>query len=266
MRDIAVAVACYNNEAEVIEFASNLSRQSIINNIQLLVTCNAVQNFERVQEEIRRTLPSACVFNPGKNLGYLPGCLYGVEKSGVPYSWVMISNTDIEFRQYDFFEKAVKDVREDIWCIGPDIELKATGVHQNPFLKERPTKLKVATWRIAYSCYPLFWFYFKLYDIKPKKIVDEELQSEDVYAVHGSCFLLRKECLQKVREEKHGIFMYGEELWVAEIVRENGKKCRFNNEVGIFHNENQVTGKIGGKRKQQWFKQSINYMVKRFYS
>ncbi|OON85000.1 hypothetical protein BXO88_14530 [Oribacterium sp. C9] len=264
MRDIAVAVVCYNNEAEVVEFTKNLSKQSIIDNIQLLVTCNAVGDFEKFQKEIENVMPSALVYNPGKNLGYLPGCLYGVEQSGRMYSWVMVSNTDIEIIQSNFFDAAFKEVGDDIWCIGPDIKLASIGVHQNPFLKKRPTKSKVTIWRIAYSCFPLFWLYFKLYDLKPQKNKKEKLQIKSVYAVHGSCFLLKRECVDRILEEKPNVFMYGEELIIAEIIKSNGKTCFFDSDLKILHNENQVTGKIESKRKQRWFKESMNFYIHLF--
>lgn len=260
MRDIAVAVALYNNEKEVIKFVENLLKQTLINRIQLLVTCNACNNVGEFEKKIHEILPSARVFDPKENLGYLNGCLYGVRVTGNVYSWVLVSNTDIDFKQNDFFEKSIENVPKDVWCIGPDITLAATGTHQNPFLLNRPSKKRVLIWKIAYSNYLLFRLYFKLSELKPKKKQDGDLDSRYVYAVHGSCFLLEQECVRKIIKNNPKIFMYGEELLVAETVYNNGKKVYFTSNVGIIHNENQVTGKIGMKRKQKWFKESIDYI------
>lgn len=257
MRDLAVAVVCYNNEKEVIEFARNLASQSDINRIRLLVTCNSVRDFTALKNQINSVMPSAHVFDPGKNLGYLPGCLYGVEKSQDNYSWILVCNTDISFIDFNFFEKALSGIENDVWCVGPDIRLVVSEIHQNPFLTSRPSKLKVNIWKIAYSCYPLFWLYFKLHDIKLQNMGTNHLDSEIVYAVHGSCFFLKRECLDAIVNEKKIGFMYGEELLVAEVVKTNNKKTYYNAKVAILHNENQVTGKIGNKRKQKWFKESL---------
>lgn len=265
MNDIAVAVACYNNEDEVLEFARKLSHQNQIEKIQLLVTCNACKDFEQFGNDIKSILPTAQVFDAGSNLGYLSGCLYGVKKTKIPYSWIMVSNTDIDFPQDNFFEKALNKVPENVWCIGPNIVLSATGAQQNPFLKSRPSNKKVNTWRIAYSNYFFFRLYQKLHKLKIKKKIQSPRSSGEVYAVHGSCFFLRNECVQKIIEENSNIFMYGEELLIAEIVRENAKCSFYNSEVSIYHNENQVTGKVASKRKQQWFKASISYLYSRFY-
>lgn len=265
MNNIAVAVACYNNEAEVISFANQLKEQTWVDRIQLVVTCNAVGNYESFKSAILDVLPSAAVFNPGINLGYLSGCLYGIEQMNKSFSWVMISNTDIVFVQKDFFEKALQNVPENVWCIGPRITLVGTENHQNPFLKERPKSLKVKVWRIVYSLYPLFWLYFKLSYLKNDKTSISGIDSQIVYAVHGSCFIVSNSCIEALNEEKSNIFMYCEELMVAEIVRERDKRCYYNSEIGIIHNENQVTGKIGDRKKQQWFKSSMTYLYNRFY-
>ena len=266
MKDIAVAVACYNNESEVIEFAKNLSKQNSVDRIQFLVTCNACSDIQSFERDLKNQIPSVYVYDPGKNLGYLPGCLYGVNASNVSYSWVMICNTDIEFQSPDFFEKAINSVPENVWCIGPDIVLSQNGTHQNPFLIKKPSKRKVRIWKMVYSNYLLFSLYFKLYDLRPKKQIKNELISEYVYALHGSCFMLSRDCVLKIINHANNIFMYGEELLVAEIVRENKKKCYYNATVYIKHNENQVTGKIGSRKKQKWFKQSIDYLYSRLMS
>ena len=260
MRDIAVAVALYNNEKEVIEFATNLSKQTLINRIQLLVTCNACKNVMKFENKLHEILPSAMVFDPKENLGYLNGCLYGVREKGNVYSWVMVSNTDIVFNKNDFFEKVTKDIPMDVWCVGPNITLASTGGQQNPFLIDRPTYKKFKIWKTVYSVYPLFWLYFKLSDLKPKKTHRTNIKKKNVYAVHGSCFLLKKECVDKVLNVCQGIFMYGEELLIAEVIRKSQKKTLFNSSVKIIHNENQVTGKVNLRRKQKWFKESIEYI------
>lgn len=259
-RDIAVAVTCYNNEDEVLKFAKHLSNQTLMDRIQLLVTCNACKDFDEFQRKLLRELPTALAFNPNKNLGYLHGCLYGVKASKTSYSWVMISNTDIELKNNDYFEKLLDSPISDVWCVGSDILLKVNGVHQNPFLLHRPSRKKYNLWKVVYSSYPLFYLYFKLHGLKSKTVANEEIKSGFVHAVHGSCFLLKNECVQKIIEENPLIFMYGEELLIAEIIRENNKKCYLNVDARVIHNENQVTGKIGNKRKQGWFKQSIKYL------
>ena len=263
MKDIAVAVTCYNNEQEVMNFARALMQQTAISRIQLIVTCNSCRDISTFKKDLEQIDPLVQVYHPEKNLGYLQGCLYGVERSNNKFRWVLISNTDISFCSNDFFERALNTDMEDVWCIGPDIVVKKSGIHQNPFLVRRPSKSKMLIWKTAYSNSFFFSCYSLLHMKKPHNNTSTVV-SGNVYAVHGSCMLLKEDCVHAISKEAKNIFMYEEELLIAELILENGKRSFFNSGIGIIHNENQVTGKIGNKRRQKWFKKSIDYIYCRF--
>ncbi|MGF7144106.1 GT2 family glycosyltransferase [Anaerotaenia torta] len=271
MVDIVISVACYNNEDEIIAFAEQLSHQRISENLCLLVSCNSCSSSSDLEKKLNDVSVQTAVYNPKVNLGYLHGCLYGLSEYSREneYDWAMISNTDLIFEKDSFFEKFSKGINdEDIWCVGPDITLKTTGAHQNPFLILPPSNRMINTWRFAYSNPVTFNLYFWLAGVKSrlKKANNEILDSKFVYAVHGSCFLLRKECIEKIIEVKDEIFMYEEELLVAEVTKANGKKVFFDNNLSVVHNENQVTGTINNAKKHKWFKDSFYFLYKNFYS
>lgn len=265
--NIVISVACYNNEDEIIEFAKQIAEQSISEQIQLIITCNSVNHYDYLKDEIEKIHIKTYIYNPEKNLGYMSGCLYGVEKTQLPESfWLMISNTDLTFTSNRFLEEILSNVEEEVWCIGPNITLKETGKNQNPFLVDRPSRRSMLLRKIAYSNLFFYKAYFKLSEIKNSinKIQNNPF-SMNVYAVHGSCFLVNSKIIPTLMEESGNIFMYGEELLVSELVRSEGKSVYYNSIASIIHNENQVTGTITTKRKQQWFKQSTDYIIRRFY-
>lgn len=265
--NIVISVTCYNNEDEVIAFAKQIAEQSVCKNIQLIITCNSTKEYEYLKDAVNGVSIVSHIYNPGRNLGYLQGCLYGVEKTNLPnHYWLMIGNTDLTFTTNTFFEDIFNDVNSDDWCIGPNILLKETEKSQNPFFLERPTKRSMMIRKIAYSHFLLYQMYFKLSNIKTQlKKGDKDYSSQRVYSVHGSCFLLNSNIIPLLMKESQNIFMYGEELLVSELVREKGKKIFYNSCAKIIHNENQVTGKIANRKKQQWFKQSTDYIYRRFF-
>ena len=264
---IVISVVCYNNEDEVIAFAKQISEQSFDKNIQLIITCNSTKKIEYLKDAVNEVSIDSHIFNPEKNLGYLSGCLYGLERTKLPdYYWLMICNTDLILESKTFFEDVLDGVDSDVWCIGPSITLKTTGKEQNPFFVERPSKWSMLIRKIAYSHYLLYKTYFKLSDVKCKtKKMEKKHSSQQVYAVHGSCFLLNSDVIPLLVKESQNIFMYGEELLVSELIRGYGKKVFYNADTKIIHNENQVTGKIANSKKQQWFKQSTDYLYRRFF-
>lgn len=265
--NIVISVTCYNNEDEVIAFAKQIAKQSVCKNIQLIITCNSTKKYDYLKAAVDEVSIVSYIYNPGKNLGYLQGCLYGVKKTNLPnHYWLMISNTDLTFTTNTYFEDILNDVNSDDWCIGSNILLKETEKSQNPFFLERPSKRSMLIRKIAYSNFLLYQMYFKLSNIKAKIVKNEDkYSSQYVYAVHGSCFLLNSDIIPLLIKESQNIFMYGEELLVSELVREQGKKVFYNSYTKIIHNENQVTGKIANRKKQQWFKQSTDYIYRRFF-
>lgn len=271
MKKILISVVCYDNEDEVIDFAKKVAKQNCKDMIILNVTCNKIDNIEEFKKKISMIDLIINVYNPNSNLGYLPGCLYGIEQYSQEniddYDWVMISNTDISFDSDNFFHDLFNaTLNNNIWCIGTNIVLSKNQKVQNPFATKRPSKTKMIIWKIVYSKYCLFKLYYKLFELKQKisKSSNKKNISSYVYAVHGSCFFLKRECINKIMNYEK-MFMYDEELFIAEIIRANNKKIYFDKSLTIFHNENQVTGKIPSKTKQLWFKDSINTIYNQFY-
>lgn len=80
MYKIAVSVICYDNEEEVLDFADKLSRQKDSEKIVLLVTCNKCMNVKKLINDLNEIKISSQIFEPGENLGYLHGCLYGFKE------------------------------------------------------------------------------------------------------------------------------------------------------------------------------------------
>lgn len=264
---IVVSVVCYNNEDEVITFAKAVAMQTNNDKVFLIVTCNSTKNYDYLKDELEKVELKTFLYDPGDNLGYLNGCLYGVSKTKLPDKyWLVISNTDLTFESMSFFKDITKGMSEDTWCIGPNIVLKTTGKRQNPFFKSRPSNRSMRIRNFAYSFFPTYKLYLKLSDIKAKVRADsKEYDSQYVYAMHGSCFVVSSDMVLQLAETAKHIFMYGEELLVAEIIYESGKKAYYNHRVTVIHNENQVTGTIATRKKQEWFSSSTSYLCKRFF-
>ena len=151
MDAIVTSVVCYNNEDEIVSYAKEVSKQHCENEIVLVVTCNSCRDVELLTRDVLAILPNARVFDPHKNLGYLPGCLYGISCLNMEYKWAMISNTDIRFGNERFFRDFLDSVPHGVWCVGPNIVLSQTGERQNPFLANRPSQRLIERWKLIYS-------------------------------------------------------------------------------------------------------------------
>ena len=117
-------------------------------------------------------------------------------------------------------------------------------------------------------------FYYGAFELETNSLIvffictcytETRKENEYVYGVHGSVVILRKECIDKFLEDSIQIFMYGEELYIAEKLKENQFLSYYDKNLKIIHNENQSTGKIASQRKQKWCSQSINFLVERYW-
>lgn len=267
---IIISVVCYNNEDEIAAFAEMLNKQTMSSDIELVVTCNLCNAPEKFRARLGEIRKGTRVFCPEKNLGYLHGCLYGVERYGGAFDWAILSNTDITFKKESFIEDLLSSCEKDndVWAIAPNTFRSSNGVQQNPFCLSRPSCRRMWLWKTAYSTALTFSLYFLLAAIK-RKIKKEEVEHIDsgyIYAEDGSFFMLHRDCIRALQGEKDDIFMYGEELLIAEIISENGKKIFYDKDAILIHNENSTTGKILSRQKQKWFKKSYRYLFQRFFS
>lgn len=275
MKTILVSLICFNNENEVISFLNEIKKQNF-ENIRLIISITCTnkkdeKNLIKMVHDVPKDNFIVKIYNAGKNLGYLNGCIYGINQCilefGIP-KWIVISNTDIEIKSNNFFEDFIKqEFNDNIWCIGPSI-IDNTKQYKNPYLKKRPTKRSLFIKTLIYRYNFLNNLYFKLYflynQLKTKKSISNE-NSSYTYAVHGCFFIISFPCFQEIIKDSKKIFMYGEENLIGEIVRINEKFVYYWSIGQVYHNNNQVTGKISDNKKMQWKRQSLKFILERYY-
>lgn len=266
-RKIIIGITCYNNENEVVEFCEQFNGISFGNSkIIICVTCNSICQIDYLIDGLESIQADIRLYYPERNLGYLNGCLYGVSKIDELNidDWIIVTNTDVVF-DMKFFDVIFKGSNRNIniWCFGPDIVLP-NGRKQNPFLKERLSLKTIKKLSIIHSNRIFLSIYTYLSRIKKRKLKSKNVNSGAVYAVHGSCFAICYDLFRILQKKDNRIFMYGEELFIAELVRENDKIVWYENSVLIKHNENSTTGLLSNKMKSKWYKDSFAYLLKTF--
>lgn len=263
MNRLVVSVSVYNNDAEVIEYGRQLSSQTYSANIVYLVTANSSNNYEKLESNLNELHLETHIYHPAYNLGYLNGCIFGIKQFNDlnEDDCVVISNTDLDLIDSTLFRSisAIMD-ETSIWCLGPSIMLK-NGRLQNPFLVYRPNSYTMKKLEIIQGNPILLSIYSLLSTIKHRIVdVNEVEESNYVYAVHGSFFVLNYACVNALIESNNDIFMYGEEILIAEIVRSKGGHVKYVGDLMVIHNENSTTGLTNAAMKAKWYKQSFKYL------
>lgn len=196
------------------------------------------------------------------NKGYLGGALPIYNAKAKEYDFVAISNVDLELAE-DFFEHLLTIEDPGIGWIAPDIYTEKIDRHENPYMLARPTKRNFAIWNIIYSSTFIYRLYHGLYLLKSrhKKVHPED----DIYAGHGSFMLFTKNFVAKNSEIHFPGFMYGEEIYLAELARKAALRVRYIPALRIANIGNINTGLINQTQKSQWSKESLRAIYKAFF-
>lgn len=265
---IAINCAC---EKETLEYAKNFEKFTNKDQISLCVVDNRASEDSSLQNDLQALDCDVEYFVAQGNLGYMNGCLFGTrmfkEKYDYLPKWIVISNTDISYDNYNFYERFLsKEYANDIWCVGPAVLDNRSG-YINPYYKQRLSLKHVNRIINFFSNKHKAKLYTSLSKIKSKiaNKSKEKQPSQYVYANHGCFFALRKEFFEALGDEQFGGFLYEEENFVAEIILEYGKKSFYDSYLEVVHNANLVTGKFDISKKAKYIHNSMSYIKRRFY-
>lgn len=272
MNNITVIIINYKNEEEVLDYAKMLSKQTASNKINIIIVNNKKSDncYIDLKSEIKKINISIDLFEPKENLGYLNGTIYGYNeftynKNIIP-DWVVISNTDIEINDKQFFEKFLsKNYDGNIWCVAPSVYAPNSNSFQNPQYIKRCSLHKINRLIFINKVPFISYIYWKLAEIKAKIKKSKKQESQYIYSAHGCFFALKNEFIEKIKNNSYGGFLYSEEAYIAENILMNRKKCFYDARLEVIHNENSVTGLLGMKKKSKYIVNSLKYIREEFY-
>lgn len=265
-------VTLYSNEDEVIEYAKKLSFQSISADLCLCIVVN--KNGDMTEDSFNYLLSNlnlrVILYKPGKNLGYLNGLIYGYNQFALIHElpkWVVMSNTDIDFPNNDFFEKFLnKEYNENIWLIGPSIFSSENKSYDNPQYINRHTLSSLKRRIFIFKRPTLAYFYLKFANVKAKLRKRQKPASQYSYSLHGCFFFVNKKFMDILKDKRYEPLMYSEEAYLAELVVMNNKKCYYDSQIEVIHTGSTVTGKLEINKRSHYIFESLEYIKNEFFT
>lgn len=199
------------------------------------------------------------------NIGYLPAASEAIKQCHnlKQYDYIIISNVDVEL-DYHFLENLQSlKVDKTIGWIAPQIWTEEEGRDKNPKVIERYSKSKLEKIRLLYRYPMLDYIYTNTLYLKKKS--RPQYNEMDIYAGHGSFMILTKHFFDFYKEINYPIFLFGEELFLAELNKEAGLRVRYIPYLKIYDNEHVSTSKMKKKSYYKYNLDSINYILDTFY-
>ncbi|QXB22141.1 hypothetical protein [Lelliottia amnigena] len=261
-KNIVVICIDYHSHDESTDYIKNILEKN--SRVNVILVCNSGK--EKFDDEFL-SHNRLHVYDFGKNLGYMQAAHLGlseyVKSNGVP-DWTILSNTDITLEADSFFSILECDNRTDS-IIAPEI-ISIDGYHQNPFLIYRPSLRKLNFLKLVYSNPITFNLYSKLSNLKLKfKKRQCGKKPGLIYASHGSFIIIGQYFFKSGLSLEHPMFLYGEELLLAERARTKNINTIYDPGYKVLHHEHIATGKLASSFKAKCLHDSIDCVIKNYY-
>jgi GT2 family glycosyltransferase len=274
----------YHSEADTEAFVSDLLRQKSCDCVRVVV----VDNSERLWTEPRLALLGAVddrvkVLNARVNLGYFGAAAWGLRQylSTTPLpDWVIISNADISLRGNDFFIRLFELYPDGLsGVIAPSVISMRSQIDHNPFMERRPTKtgMHFRKWVFRSRRTYLFarrfqWLRLRIRLRFGKMLVDRiptnkrsKAAPRSIYAPHGAFIIFHRGYFESGGTLNHGVFLFGEEIFVAEAVRALGLSVRYEPRLIVCHQQNAATDLSRNPKLARYAREASAYCANTFF-
>lgn len=198
-----------------------------------------------------------------ENIGYLGGIARLLMQENVlENDYIIISNVDIELDENFFIRLIGKKYSCEIAWVAPMIWSVTEQRNRNPFIVKRYSLFKLMLIRFLYRVTFLHRLYTKtLY--KRKKNRRDTIGY--IYAGHGSFIILTNIFFQKIETVDYPMFLYGEELYLAELIRRKKLTVYYDNDIKVNTIDHVSTGKMKSSFYYECNYRSLTYIITRFY-
>jgi GT2 family glycosyltransferase len=269
--DILLVTVCYRNEEEVNEFHRKYGESLDSNGVKRFIVINALQN---PSSAIDWNNDSSCyIIITGNNEGYLGAFRIALEhwkkKENIWPELAILCNTDISITP----DTLINSLREaakipSAGLVGPSIRSTLSNVDQNPFMMDRMTPASLKLLLTENSFYPFYLAYQTLSYIKRffKRNGEKTEEVKRVYALHGACIgitrLMLDKCFARFKEAG---FLYGEEIFLAELCHQNGLSAFYHPGSQVEHREHTTTGRYKSVKHIRYLHDSLSRIEELFF-
>lgn len=263
------------------------------NTLVLIIDNNALNNASRKdiqldESKISKSIDAPSAFANGmsmvhllspENLGYFGAAQWGYKEylraneNQIP-DWVMVSNTDLKIESLNLKEQLSSFQNfPNLGGLAPLIISELSGQAQNPYMQNRPKDSQMhflaQVFANDFSNWSYQWASYLKSQIKksllPRKTIPSYAKQK-IYAAHGAFMILHHNYFKVGHDFSHPIFLFGEEISVAENIRNSNLEIWFEPKIRILHREHQSTGIIPNKKMRGYIKEASAFCAKKYFS
>jgi GT2 family glycosyltransferase len=271
----------YRSDGAILELLKCLQSMKARKEVRLIIADNSTSAEEvaPIRAAIQGFADVELLESP-TNRGYFGGARFALDRylaqgHKLP-DWVIVCNHDILIEDKDFFTKLLREDPKTAGVIAPCIQALPGRVDQNPFMRHRPSRLRWTQLRFISSHYAVaaIWDWFwrrksalrsRLRRWRPKSFLRDPTRRESIYAAQGSFFIFSRRYFETGGFLDGNLFLYGEEISVAEICRSLRLPVVYEPSLWVLHNEHQSTGTILNRFTYECQKNALQYLTSRYW-
>jgi len=272
----------YKSGDSALALLTSLERTKAFSEIEVVVVDNSPgeEDLPKIRSAVGKYANAELIESP-TNRGYFGGGRLGFDHyleqgNGLP-DWVIVCNTDVQIEDEEFLSKLFRQDPEAVGVIAPRIQALPGRVDQNPFMRRRPGPLRWVNLRFVSSNYAVAvvwdWLWRRKSQFKSwlaarrrSSLPDHAAERESIYAAHGSFFIFSRRYFEAGGFLDGNLFLYGEEISVAEICRSLGLPVVYEPSLCVLHKEHQSTGRVLSRFTYECQKKAMQYVTSRYLS
>lgn len=200
-------------------------------------------------QDIERVYPDVKVIYNSENVGYFRGLNVGIAylREHQPQVQVMlVGNNDLTFAP-DFVDSvtARMSLFECYPVVSPDI-ITVDGVHQNPHVIRRISKLREVMYDLYFANYYLGlgikWLAGRTQKVSDRRDEEQWETGQTIYQGHGACYLLGPQFFRHFKVLWAPTFLMGEEYFLSKQVTDAGMQIYYEPGISVTHHWHATIG------------------------
>ena len=268
MKRLAIYCVNYASYGELVSFLSSVQEAAQKAKEVLAVDVFVADNTDKDAEPIHveKGVCAIRIFLFHENLGYMGAVQRMMALTDISiYDYVAISNVDLILDKDSLLAMADLDLGNNVGWIAPRLFSAQLGYDRNPSVLLRYSKRHLQLLRLMFS-YPWICVMYKKTFYKRKKFHSTYREGLRFYAGHGSFMILTREYFNRCGIPTYPVFLFGEELYLAEKCKSNGLSVVYCPSISLWDKEHVS---IGGLRKPAYYcynVSALSYILETFYS
>ncbi len=270
-----ILIVCVNHDSyrELSNFLTSVdvaaSNVKEICEIVVLVADNST-NIQCIDSD--KFVSIQCLTYVVKNTGYINSAQEALLNYGEQllktFDFTIVSNVDICLAP-DFFEQLISTPIQNVAWIAPRVHTPLSHAEENPYAIHRYSKRKLQLLRNMYA-HPHIYMLHKKFThilIRLKRNRQSSINGmRTIYAGHGSILIFTQAFVEHIFPFNFPFFLYGEELYFAELARSAKMETIFNPQVYVNNCSAHIsTSKLNFAQICKYGHQAISYILNTYY-